>query len=358
MDKPKVAAIPPSNPATAQPRHPPGKISSSSTSSTRPRLSPVVELSQRSAFLTPHKDKKWREPMRDASSDTPKRLDTSSPDSITLSPMKRKRELDADLAPKTVKRMMTMSIENTRTPSSLSRTYDATMRTPGSSGGSRMKLVVEMPSRKVPSTTAPMGMSTGKRDPHLEKLCALIDDIIEAEDGLDPEAAAEHGGPAEWFSAKTTDWSAPLLAPSVLGRLTQLAGRRGTRLTEVDPTNMARILKILGRSVAKGEDIDPFNSSIGSAGPGAALKAKSKGKKKGKGNAEEEMEVEETKEEVELSEEDFEKLSGILEVGKEAVAAADCVLALLSAEKLPKQVSKTEDLGLNKLTIRPLLDIF
>jgi cohesin loading factor subunit SCC2 len=258
--------------------------------------------------------------------------------------MKRKRDLDVDVGSKTVKRMMSMSIENTRTPSTLSRTYDATMRTPGSAGASRMKLVVEMPLRKVPDGTSPeqsrVGMSAGKRDPHLEKLCALIDDIIEAEDALDPEAAAENGGPADWFSAKTTDWSAPLLAPSVVGRLTQLAGRRGTRLSGVDSANLIRILKTLGRSVAKGEDLDPFGSFIGGVGPGATSKSKSKGKKKLKGSADEEMDIEETKEEVELGEEDFEKLTRALEVGKEAVVAADCVLAFLSAEKLPKQVSK------------------
>ncbi|KAG8691558.1 Sister chromatid cohesion protein 2 [Ceratobasidium sp. 423] len=344
--KPKPAAPVQKAKPVQRPTLPAKNPSASSTSSTRPRLTPVVELPQRASFVTPRKDKKWRESLRDASSDTPKRLDTSSPDSISLSPMKRKRDPDADGGSKTVKRMMSMSIENPRTPGSLGRTYDATMRTPGSS---KMKLVVEIPLRKPANGVSPeqsrVGASAHKRDPHVEKLCSLIDDIIEAEDSLDPEAAAENGSTSDWFSAKTSDWNSPLLAPGVMARLAQLAGRRGTRLSEVDSSNLTRILKILGRSVTKGEDLDPFNSSIGNAVPGSAVKPKLKGKKKGKGNADDEIETEDgkEKEEVELTDEDFERLGRVLEVAKEATIAADCVLAFLSTEKLPKQLY-SEDL--------------
>jgi cohesin loading factor subunit SCC2 len=253
--------------------------------------------------------------------------------------MKRKRRPDADVGSRTVKRMMSMSIENPRTPSALSRTYDATMRTPGSS---KMKLVVELPLRKPANGISPeqslIGASAQRRDPHIEKLCSLIDDVIEAEDALDPDVAAESGNTSDWFSTKTSDWNAPLLAPSLMARLTQLAGRRGTRLSDVDSTNLTRILKILGRSVTKGEDMDPFNSSAGAAFPGSAVKAKLKSKKRGKGSTEEDVETEDSKDDAELSDADFEKLGKALEVAKEAAIAADCVLAFLSTEKLPKQV--------------------
>ncbi|CAE6432892.1 unnamed protein product [Rhizoctonia solani] len=346
QSKPKAVTSIQNTKPGQRPAPPTKNPSTSSTSSTRPRLSPVVELPQRASFVTPRRDKKWREPLRDASSVTPKRVDTSSPDSISLSPMKRKRDADADVGSKTVKRMMSMSIENPRTPSGLSRTYDATMRTPGSS---KMKLVVELPLRKPANGVSPeqsrVGASAQKRDPHIEKLCSLIDDIIEAEDSLDPEAAAESGNASDWFSAKTSEWNAPLLASSVMARLAQLAGRRGTRLSEVDSGNLTRILKILGRSVTKGEDLDPFSSSVGNAVSGSAVKPKLKGKKKGKGNTEDETEAEDgkEKEEVELTDGDFERLGRVLEVAKEAAIAADCVLALLSTEKLPKQLY-SEDL--------------
>ncbi|KAF8755190.1 Sister chromatid cohesion C-terminus [Rhizoctonia solani] len=318
--------------------------SASNASSTRPRLSPVVELTQRSSFITPRKDKQWREPIRDATTDTPKQLDASSPDSLSLSPMKRKRDPNVDVGSKTMKRMMSMSIQPPQTPGALGRTYDATMRTPGTS---KMKLIVELPLRKPANGLSPehshIGTSAQKRDPHIEKLRSLIDDIIEAEDALDPEIAAESGNTNDWFSTKTSDWHAPLLAPSVMARLTQLAGRRGTRLSDVDSTNLTRILKLLGRSIVKGEDMDPFNSSIGTTAPGSAVKPKAKGKKKAKGSAEEDTEIEECKEDVELTEGDFERLGRALEVAKEAVIAADCVLAFLSTEKLPKQLY-SEDL--------------
>ncbi|CCO30647.1 Protein rad9 AltName: Full=SCC2 homolog [Rhizoctonia solani AG-1 IB] len=324
--------------AAAQLPTPAKNLPKSSIPSARPRLSPVVELTQRSSFITPRKDKQWRESTTDANTDTPERLDTSSPDSTSLSPMKRKRRPDADVGSRTVKRMMSMSIENPRTPSALSRTYDATMRTPGSS---KMKLVVELPLRKPANGISPeqslIGASAQRRDPHIEKLCSLIDDVIEAEDALDPDVAAESGNTSDWFSTKTSDWNAPLLAPSLMARLTQLAGRRGTRLSDVDSTNLTRILKILGRSVTKGEDMDPFNSSAGAAFPGSAVKAKLKSKKKGKGSTEEDVETEDSKDDAELSDADFEKLGKALEVAKEAAIAADCVLAFLSTEKLPKQ---------------------
>ncbi|CAE6465375.1 unnamed protein product [Rhizoctonia solani] len=330
--------------AAQRPAPPAKNPSTSEASSTRTRLSPVVELTQRPSFITPRKDKQWREPIMDTSTDTPERVDKSSPDSLSLSPMKRKRDPGVDVGSKTVKRMMSMSIENPRTPSALSRTYDATMRTPGSS---KMKLVVELPLRKSTSGLSPeqsgIGASAQKRDPHVEKLCSLIDDVIEAEDAFDPEMAAESGNTNDWFSTKTSDWNAPLLAPSVMARLTQLAGRRGTRLNDVDSTSLTRILKILGRSVTKGEDLDPFNSSAGSIVPGSPVKPKLKGKKKGKVNTEEDIEAEGDKEDTELTEEDFEKLGRVLEVAKEAVIAADCVLAFLSTDKLPKQLY-SEDL--------------
>ncbi|KAG8738993.1 Sister chromatid cohesion protein 2 [Ceratobasidium sp. 414] len=368
-EKPKPSSSTQPAPAktSAVPQRPPfppkASSSGSSSSATRPRMTPVVELIQRADFATPRKDKKWREPRREIATDSPPRRDVSSPDPLGLSPMKRKRDPETEPGTRTVKRMMSMSIDSVRTPSG-SRMYDATMRTPGSGArtpgkyaslpSSKMKFVIEMPpprkttssadlAMKSPGRSATGGMSTIKRDVHLEKLCALIDEIIEAEDTLDPEVAAESGGPAEWFSGHTSDWSAPLLAPTVISRLTQLAARRGARLSEVDTGNLARILKMLGRSVAKGEDLDPFGSLLGGAAAGNTTKAKAKGKKKGKGPTEEEAEEEEPKEGVELSEDDFLKLASVLETAKEAVVAADCVFAILSTEKLPKQLY-SEDL--------------
>ncbi|KAG8683687.1 Sister chromatid cohesion protein 2, partial [Ceratobasidium sp. 395] len=356
----KVSIVP------QRPPLPPKALSSGSSSSTsRPRMSPVVELPSRAAFMTPRKEK-WREPRRVIGTDSPPRRDTSSPDLLNLSPMKRKRDPEIEPGTRTAKRMMSMTIDSVQIPTS-SRMYDATMRTPGSGTrtlgkyatmpSSKMKLVIEMPPRKAANGASPSqaanaspeqrsmagGTSTAKRDIHLEKLCTLIEEVIEAEDTIDPEVAAENGGPAEWFSTHTSDWSAPLLAPAVISRLTQLAGRRGTRVSGVDAGNLTRILKTLGRSVAKGEDLDPFGSSFGGSGAGTASKVKPKGKKKGKGPADEEPEEEEPKEEMELGEEDFLKLANMLETAKEAIIAADCVLAILSSEKLPKQLY-SEDL--------------
>ncbi|KAG9123567.1 Sister chromatid cohesion protein 2 [Ceratobasidium sp. 392] len=376
-EKPKPsssAQLLPAKPSTVPQRPPlPPRMSSSgsSSSTTRPRMSPVIELPPRAAFMTPRKEK-WREPRREIGTDSPAQRDTSSPDPLALSPMKRKRDPETEPGTRTVKRMMSMTIDNVRTPTS-NRMQDATMRTPGSGTrtlgkyatmpSSKMRMVIEMPPRKLVNGSSPnqaansspeqrpvaTGTSTVKRDVHLEKLCALIEEVIEAEDTLDPEAAAENGGPAEWFSAHTSDWSAPLLAPSVISRITQLAGRRGARLGGVDTGNLARILRTLGRSVTKGEDLDPFGSPLGGPGAGNAAKTKVKGKKKGKGVAEEEVEETEQKEEVELSEEDFVKLASVLETAKEAVIAADCVLAILGGEKLPKQLY-SEDLITSCLT--------
>jgi cohesin loading factor subunit SCC2 len=178
------------------------------------------------------------------------------------------------------------------------------------------------------------------------------------------------------------------------------AGRRGqvhsnettapARLAETDPSAIGRALKLLGRTVALGsgeeEYGDPFVSPTGATKETSA--SPSKKTKKTKANAKKEkpskatvpepvptgeglrrssrsrsrsrtpMYVEEgdeagvedgaTAENVGKvdqetnnrapSEEELEKLDLTLDTAKESVLAASCVLALLSADKLPKQV--------------------
>lgn len=170
-----------------------------------------------------------------------------------------------------------------------------------------------------------------------------------------------------------------------------------TMLAELDPAVLARLLKLLGRSAALGEDLDPFagppaSISVPSAGangnttasaPGSPSKKKaSSAKKSSKGgkkklsssaanatrrssrsrsrsrsrNIEDEEEgasdVDASGENahhssstnvgtvgIEVGDEDLERLGRALDLARESAAAASCAIALLGADALPKQVS-------------------
>ncbi|KAF8507524.1 hypothetical protein BU17DRAFT_57352 [Hysterangium stoloniferum] len=217
------------------------------------------------------------------------------------------------------------------------------------------------------------GKRTGDRDERapLEKLTAFIEDIFEAEDTL-PSDIDSSSLPRDWFSTNTIDPTRPHLSISVIRKLIKLTSqiarpRKRMRLARESPRKAAgglaemetvmlgRILKLLERSVKAGEDVDPFGekkaSTKGSATSKATVKkkggksAKAKGKEKAvdgtQGHEQEEcVDVEEQEEE--LTDQDFQKLERLLESANESVLAADCCVALLAADKLPKQLYSEE----------------
>ena len=229
---------------------------------------------------------------------------------------------------------------------------------------------------------------TGERDNRgpLEKLMALLEDIFEAEDSLPPDADASSIDPdslSRFFSKLTIDFTRPLLNMSVITKLTKALvhvahptkrvrlsardGKLGTPhhagLLELEIPTLQRILKLLGRSVKLGEDVEPFSgppASTAAIAASQAVETKSKaakGTKKGgtkkkvasgKGKSQTPKDGEDGSMEGlqesggtfdDLTDEDLAKLDRNLEIAKESVLAADSCLALLSGDKLPKQVS-------------------
>ena len=214
----------------------------------------------------------------------------------------------------------------------------------------------------------------------LEKLTSLIEDIFEAEDSLptDPDHSSL---PADFFSPTTTsDFSRPLLQPSLIRKLTKyigyvarptkrlrtVAGMQGTpkskgRMAEVETQVLSRLLKLLERNVRAGEDVDPFSSS-NHASPAAARSSKSispqkkspkkaaRGKKierrsKSKSPSGDEGEEEsegagsgDPMEGQELTESDFDRLARVFDVARDSILAAGCCIALLGSDRLTKQV--------------------
>jgi cohesin loading factor subunit SCC2 len=209
----------------------------------------------------------------------------------------------------------------------------------------------------------------------LEKLTSLIEDIFEAEDALPPDADPSTL-PADFFSTtSTTDFSRPLLQPSLIRKLTKYigyvsrpnkrlrtaAGAQGTpkgkgRMAEVDTQVLSRLLKLLERNVRAGEDVDPFPSSAPSHASKSVSPQKKSPKKSTKvkkndrrsrsrtpGHDEgetEDWDGEDRAEADELSESDFDKLTRMLDIARDSIFAADCCIALLASDRLTKQVCR------------------
>ncbi|TDL22099.1 hypothetical protein BD410DRAFT_770589 [Rickenella mellea] len=214
------------------------------------------------------------------------------------------------------------------------------------------------------------GKRTGDRDDRapLEKLTGLFEDIFEAEDNL-PADIQVTDLPSEFFSPFSTDTSRPLLHPNVIRKLTKYIGkvarptkrlrlsfgrdgtvgtpRRTGGMAEVETNVLSRILKMLGRSVQAGENLEPF---------GYAKKKPTKSKKGGEDGRskspqgdtgendtvepEDKMDVE--PEPAELTPEDISKLGIVLEIARDSIIAADCCIALLSSDRLTKQLYSEE----------------
>lgn len=169
--------------------------------------------------------------------------------------------------------------------------------------------------------------------------------------------------PSKLFSPLTADWARPLLASGVVRKLSNIIGkvarppkrdrltargdspRKTGGLADTDGQMLSRTLKLLERSVRAGEDLDPFAGPP--AGPGAVGGTPSKTKKspskkkraRSKSRTPNEGgDVDGDDDAAELDPADLNKLDRALKIAKESVLAADCIIALLSADKLPKQV--------------------
>lgn len=198
-----------------------------------------------------------------------------------------------------------------------------------------------------------------------------MEDIFEAEDQLPPDAESSDL-PLEFFSHSSVDYSRPLLHPNIVKKLTAYIGKvarptkrvrlsskehsmkhPGTprskgRMSEVDTTDISRLLRMLERSLKVAEDLDPFRSmgstselSSGSTAkkPGKLTKtvdrkrSKSKTPKPGDdaGSGDEAMAEGPTST-------DIDSLASALVAARDAVLAAECCIALLGSDRLTKQV--------------------
>jgi cohesin loading factor subunit SCC2 len=183
----------------------------------------------------------------------------------------------------------------------------------------------------------------------LDRFIALAEEIFEAEDGLPPEVDISEL--PELFSRSTIDCSRPLLHPDIIRKLTRRVGQvarpskrnrsisgvlatpKGKgRMTEVDTDVLSRMLRVLNRTVKAGEDIDPFAQR--NPKPASPTKKKKVGKSQEPDSQATEVEAEHP----ELAEEDVQKTNRLLEGQRDSVLAAECCVALLSSDRLTKQV--------------------
>ena len=208
-------------------------------------------------------------------------------------------------------------------------------------------------------------------------MTSLIEDIFEAEDSLPPEVEANDLN-HDFFSPLSSDYSKPLLAPAIIRKLTKYIGyvarptkrlrqatagvmgtpRGKSRVGDVDMQQLSRLLKILERSVKAGEDLDPFPhvpaSNLLPSSKSSPKKASTK--KSGKTKKNDRRSRSATPKEGEdtganddamnedrpaLTDADFDKLSTLLDAARDSILGADCCIALLGSDRLPKQVCTT-----------------
>lgn len=208
----------------------------------------------------------------------------------------------------------------------------------------------------------------------LEKLITLLEDIFEAEDSL-PVDVDQEFLPADFFSPLTAEPSRPQLHPNLIRKLSKLicqVARPMKRLrsstttaftprvsgpcsiADVETAILSRILKILERSVRAGEDLDPFKADKPLETRASASPSK-KTKVSKKPTADQQLQSQtlvgdepqadastDLAEPPSVTNADLDILAHSLELARDSILAADCCIALLGADRLPKQVYSEE----------------
>ena len=189
-----------------------------------------------------------------------------------------------------------------------------------------------------------------------------LEDIFEAEDALSPDADPKDL-PEDFFSHHTTDCAHPLLNPKVVQKLMkyitkcarpvgrsgreEVAARAKGRMADVETATLARLLKILERSVRIGHDIDPFETA--SAQPSDSIHGSPR--KKGKDGhfrgetpkSSDDQAVGPSDAVSDLGDQsgvDVSALERSFDAARDSILAANCCILLLSSDRLPKQVRK------------------
>jgi cohesin loading factor subunit SCC2 len=184
---------------------------------------------------------------------------------------------------------------------------------------------------------------TGDRDDRapLEKLNSFFEDLFEAEDTISPDSPLTALN-SDFFSSHTSSTSEPLLNSAQLGKATKLfshltrsstmhsssgtSPRRG-RVKDMDSNTLSRFLKIVERSIKAGEDIEPLKFID-------VAKDKSSELSEGKKTSKKLSRLEDTYE----ADINLDALKDELEVSRDSVLAAETVLAVLTSDRLPKEV--------------------
>ncbi|KAI5117240.1 hypothetical protein M0805_001558 [Coniferiporia weirii] len=246
--------------------------------------------------------------------------------------------------------------------------------------------------RETASAMRSTGKRTGDRDDRapLEKFLNLLEDIFEAEDNI--SADADHTAlPTTYFSHLSSDPARPALHPTIVTKLTKIvsriarpakrvrlastqwegssqgAPRRPSGMADVEVQILSRALKLLERSVRAGEDLDPFGFLVAKRGdssnqeapptsPSKAGKSKASKKKQdiidskskrpkvpsestrseGSCHVDPDMDV------PDITNDDLIRLKRVLETARDSILAADCCIALLTSDRLAKQLYSEE----------------
>ncbi|KAK1921174.1 hypothetical protein DB88DRAFT_92041 [Papiliotrema laurentii] len=199
----------------------------------------------------------------------------------------------------------------------------------------------------------PVSGRTGERDTrtHFQKFQTLLEDIFEENDSFSAEPTVDEVNSSRFFSGFSAHEHRPLLSVPItekvaryVARIQRSKKRVSSERIEWDDEMIARILRLLERSLSGLETLNPFSSD---------KKAVQSKKKKGKAKKEtEDMEPKSSAEQgdedmdgavLDLTEQDIREATAVLERMKHAGLAAECVLTILDTEDLSKNLL-SEDL--------------
>ena len=174
----------------------------------------------------------------------------------------------------------------------------------------------------------------------------MLEDIFEENDSFSAEPTVDEVNSSRFFSGFSAHEHRPLLSVPItekvaryVARIQRSKKRVSSERIEWDDEMIARILRLLERSLSGLETLNPFPSD---------KKAVQSKKKKGKAKKEtEDMEPKSSAEQgdedmdgavLDLTEQDIREATAVLERMEHAGLAAECVLTILDTEDLSKNV--------------------
>jgi cohesin loading factor subunit SCC2 len=186
--------------------------------------------------------------------------------------------------------------------------------------------------------------SEGKADgsAHFQKLQSLLEDIFEESDSFSATPNSQDVLRSKFFGSLSSQTGQPLLGDKTVEKVSRYVTslqkgkkRQTSEVVEWDPVMISTLLRLLERSMAGLDNINPFPNDKKTV----AVKKKKKGKKEKTGSKSPEVDEEEPAQELAFTEAEAQHGQQLLDAFRSGALAAECCLTIMDTENIPKQVS-------------------